>query len=322
MIGAALALLVAALPDGAARYRVEIAGERVGAAELSIRCAGDACRVRWATRLRLPADAGGAIQESATEVAVGRDGRALRGEVRGAHDGLAWSYAAVEGAVPVSLVEIALRAARAGDCIDVFEEETRVRGRACVRRAGAPLELEVVGVAERVVPAKDGFPADVAIPAQATRYVRDPGAAVPDRAPTLYGTAVPGPSDPARAASFCDIPLDAPPPAAPRAAPPPRADGASCREKTAAYLAAAQHVGLEGRTAVGVAWDGARFVWHAWAEVRAGDAWIPIDPSFEQAPAAGPRFTVARHADGDRAASLEAGRRILACWGRVSVLAR
>jgi hypothetical protein len=322
MIGAALALLVAALPEGAARYRVEIAGERVGATELSIRCSGETCRARWATRLRLPADAGGAIQESATEVVVGRNGRALRGEVRGARDGVAWSYAAVEGAVPVSLVEIALRASRAGDCVDVFEEETRARGRACVRRAGEPLELEVIGVAERIAPARDGFPAEVTVAAQATRYVRDPAAAVPERAPTLYGTEVSGPSDPGRATSFCDLPLDAAPATAPPAAPPPRAPGASCREKTAAYLAAARRVGLEGRTAVGVAWDGGRFVWHAWAELRAGDAWIPIDPSFEQAPAAGPRFTVARYAEGDRAAWLVAGRSILACWGRAGVLAR
>ena len=322
MIAAAAALLLAALPDGAARYRVELAGEHVGAAELSIRCAGEACRARWETRLRLPADAGGEVLESATEVLVARDGRALRGDVRGARGDLRWSYRAPEGAVPVSIAEVALRAARAGECVDVFEEETLARGRACVRAAGARLELDLLGIAERVEPGKDGFPAEVTIAAQATRYVRDSAARTPSTAPALYGTAVPGPSDPARAGSFCDLPPDGPPTAAARAAPPPRAVGASCREKTAAYLAAARRAGIEGRTAVGVAWDGARFVWHAWAEVRADGAWVPIDPSFEQAPAAGPRFTVARYADGDRAAWLAAGRSILACWGRAGVLAR
>ncbi|HEY6099663.1 MAG TPA: transglutaminase-like domain-containing protein, partial [Anaeromyxobacter sp.] len=89
--------------------------------------------------------------------------------------------------------------------------------------------------------------------------------------------------------------------------------------RAAAWVATARRAGIPARVALGVAWDGAAFVWHAWAEARAGGAWIPVDPSFGQAPARGPRFTLARHAPGDGAARAEAGRRILACWGRARV---
>jgi hypothetical protein len=103
--------------------------------------------------------------------------------------------------------------------------------------------------------------------------------------------------------------------AAPDAFPP----GRSCRERTARYLALVRERGLAGRHAVGVAWDGGGFVWHEWAEVQLGGRWLPVDPSFEQVPAAGPRFTVGRFAPGDAAAVAEAGRAVLACWGRARV---
>jgi transglutaminase-like putative cysteine protease len=70
--------------------------------------------------------------------------------------------------------------------------------------------------------------------------------------------------------------------------------------------------------AVGVAHDGDGFVWHAWVEVRTAGRWVAVDPAFGQVPARGPRFTIARHA-GDAAGLAEAGRRILACWGRARV---
>jgi transglutaminase-like putative cysteine protease len=73
---------------------------------------------------------------------------------------------------------------------------------------------------------------------------------------------------------------------------------------------------------VGVAFDGGAFVWHAWAEVHMGGRWVPVDPSFQQAPARGPRFTLATWEEGDEAARAEAGRRILACWGRAAVAGR
>ena len=50
-----------------------------------------------------------------------------------------------------------------------------------------------------------------------------------------------------------------------------------------------------------------------------GAAWVPVDPSFGQPPARSPRFTLATWEDGDEAARPEAGRRILACWGRARV---
>ncbi len=50
-----------------------------------------------------------------------------------------------------------------------------------------------------------------------------------------------------------------------------------------------------------------------------GGRWVAVDPAFRQAPARGPRFTVATWAPGDEAARAEAGRRLLACWGRGGV---
>jgi transglutaminase-like putative cysteine protease len=139
----------------------------------------------------------------------------------------------------------------------------------------------------------------------------------------LYGTRVPGPAHPGAARSFCEVPRDPPPhPARRSGVPPAEATGASCREKTEHYLRAVRRVGLPGRTAAGVAFDGRAFVWHEWAEVQVDGAWIPVDPTFGELPASGPRFTVARWADDDRAARVAAGRRILACWGRASVLER
>jgi transglutaminase-like putative cysteine protease len=97
------------------------------------------------------------------------------------------------------------------------------------------------------------------------------------------------------------------------------AEGESCREKTARWIAVASRRGIEARTAIGVAWDGGAFVWHAWAEARVGDRWIPVDPAFRQSPARGPRFTVARWEANGEEARIEAGRRVLRCWGRAGV---
>jgi hypothetical protein len=318
----ALALALAVLPQGAARYRVEIAGEPVGAAELEVRCARDRCAVRWDTRLRLPDASGGPLSVRTVELDVDRDGRAVAGAVRHFRDGERWTVEARAGLVPAALAEVAL-VGRGEGCLEVFEEETLEVGRACLLSGGDVRTLEVLGVRERVRPGRRGFPAAVEIPEQGARFVADARARAPARPPRLYGTRVPGPRDPARASSFCGAGRDAPAAAPPAAAPPPAAAGASCREKTEAYLARAAASGLRGRTAVGVAWDGAAFVWHAWAELERPDgAWAPVDPSFGESPARGPRFTLARYADADRAGRLEAGRRILACWGRAGVAAR
>jgi hypothetical protein len=227
------------------------------------------------------------------------------------------------GLVPATAAELLLAAGARG-CLDAFEEESGRRGRACAAPEPGPsgaLRLDVLGDALEVRGVPGALPREVAIAAQGVRFVADPAARIPDAPPAIAGTEVPGPRSPVGALRFCGVPADPAPPPAPVAARAPRAaaEGASCREKTAAWLAAARRAGLEGRTAVGVAWDGAAFVWHAWAEVREGARWVPVDPSFEQRPARGPRFTLARWTDGDEAARLDAGRRVLACWGRARV---
>jgi transglutaminase-like putative cysteine protease len=68
-----------------------------------------------------------------------------------------------------------------------------------------------------------------------------------------------------------------------------------------------------------VAWDGAAFAWHEWAELRVDGRWVPVDPSFRQAPAEAPRFSLARFTESDEEARLHAGVRILGCWGAAQV---
>ncbi|ABS24395.1 transglutaminase domain-containing protein [Anaeromyxobacter sp. Fw109-5] len=316
------ALLALGLPEGAARYRVELGGVTVGLAELELRCGRERCRARWETRLRLPEEAGGAVTTRRFETELDRAGRAV-GRMRRTRDAEIARLEVPSGRVPAGLAE-ALLATAAGRgeaaCVEVFEEETLATGRACGAWEGDTLHATVLGVEERVTFAADGLPETVALASDGARFLRDRRAAVPSRPPRLTAR-VAGPGDPARAESFCGVPVDPPPPRAPPGLPAPRAAGESCREKTAAYLATAAAAGHEGRTAIGVAWDGDGFVWHAWAELLADGSWVPVDPSFGELPARGPRFTVARHGAG-RAAALAAGRRVLACWGRAGVLAR
>jgi hypothetical protein len=311
------------LPEGAVRYRVELGGVPIGRAELAIGCAGASCTVRWESRLRLPAESGGAVARRLVSVAVDREGT-YRGGALEVEEGRPMRPAPPRGAaglVPATAAEVLLAAGARG-CLEAFEEGSGARGRACAASERGPsgaLRLEVLGDVLEVRGAPGMLPREVAIPAQGVRFVADSGARVPTAPPAIAGTEVPGPRSPEGALRFCGLEADAAPPPVPAEAPRAAADGASCREKTAAWLAAARRAGLEGRTAVGVAWDGAAFVWHAWAEVREGARWVPVDPSFEQRPARGPRFTVARFSDGEEAARLDAGRRVLGCWGRARV---
>jgi hypothetical protein len=330
--------LAAALPDGAARYRFELGGEHVGVVDLSIRCLGDTCGVTWVSERRPPAEAGTRRSIRRVELEVDREGRWRGGRLRVAEDGEAARAVGVAGAVPATVAEVLLQAAvpigaRKGwqaslppaeaACLDVFDESTGETGRACARPEGERLAATVLGVEETIGPGAGGFPAAVAIAVQGARFVRDDEATAPREPPRLHGTIVPGPADPGRAGSFCGVARDAEVDATDLGfLPAPRADGPSCREKTAAWLARAARAGLDGRTAVGVAWDGRRFVWHAWAEVRLERGWVPVDPSFGELPARGPRFTLATWAEGDRAAKLRAGERILACWARERVRER
>jgi hypothetical protein len=263
------------------------------------------------------------IHASRVEVEVDSEGRWVDGALTVTEDGVPVASRGVWGSVPVSLAELVLARARAesNPCIEVFDERTGEGGKACGRRgAGAGWELDVRGEQVRVRMGTDGLPAEVNVPAQRARFVADPRAEVPALPPRLYGVTVPGVSSPADARRFCGVAVDPPPPAGRFGRlPPPAAAGANCREKTQRWLEAASHAGGGGRTAVGVAWDGSAFSWHAWAEVQVEGRWVPVDPTFGQLPARGPRFTVARYADSDGVARAAAGRRVLECWGRARV---
>lgn len=320
MTGALLAAILAALPaEAAQRYRWEIAGEAVGLADLRIRCRGARCTVRWATQARAPEAGGGAMVERRVEAETDPSGRLLAARV-----GAAPAGGAPGARVPASLAEALLAEAPEGErrCIDVEDEETGERGRACAVRRGAWLEGTVLGTAVRFRCEPGRLPLEVVLPGQGSRFVADGRAALPRGPPRLFGGAVPAPPDAAldTALRFCGRPLEPadpeqPPPDVPRAFP---ARG-SCRDRTASYLGGAATRGIAGRHVVGVAFDGSAFVWHEWAELRLGSRWVAVDPSFRQVPALGPRFAVTRFADGDAAARAEAGREVLACWGRARV---
>lgn len=310
------------LPEGSARYAMWLGGEPVGLVELALRCDGPACLATWSSTQRLPAEAGGGIRTRRVEVAVDRAGRAT-GPARLSEPAGERETDLPRGAVPVMLAEVALAAeapAEGRACLDAADERTGAPIGACARREGGWLEVTVGRERERVQPGPGGFPAAIEVPAQGVRFVLDAGAQLPAAAPRLYGMKVAGPEDLRDAASFCGAGLDPEPaPDAAAGLPAPRGAGPTCRERTADWLARARRAGLRGRTAVGVAFDGGAFVWHAWAQVSVGGRWVPVDPSFGQGPARGPRFTLATYQDGDEAARAEAGRRILGCWGRAAV---
>jgi hypothetical protein len=306
-----------ALPEGSARYRVELAGAAVGAAELSLACAAPGrCRVRWEARLRLPAEAGGGLRTRRIEAAVDGEGRLL-GPAVVELQGVRRRVRGPPGALPLALAELVL-GARGGGCAQVLDEEAGRAHQVCARRDGELLRLALPGGSEEVRLGADGFPDEVALPAQATRFTRDPAAAPPSAPPPLE-VRVAGPPAGRPARRFCGR---APDPAADAAGLPElpelRPDGRSCRAQAADYAAQVRRTGRDARIAVGAAHDGAGYTWHAWVEVRSGAGWLPVDPAFGQLPALGPRFTVARHR-GDAAGAAEAGRRILECWGRAAV---
>jgi hypothetical protein len=312
-----LGLLLGALPEGSARYRVELAGEVIGVVSLSVRCDAPSgqrdqrCRVRWESTTRLPAEAGGATRLERFDREV--DARGVELEPgRG------------QGRPPAFLLELLLRDATQRElCLEVAEENSGRIQRGCGRAVGGQVWITLDGEPERVEYGPDGFPAQVMLPGQRTRFVRDAAAAVPDTPPRLFGVEVDGPENPGEGRIFCGAARDRPRSVSDLSAgarlPPPRAAGSNCREQTAAWLEQARGAGYAVRTAVGIAWTGAGWSWHSWAEVQLGPDWIAVDPSFGQLPAVNPRFTLATWAPDDEAAQSAAGRKILACWGRARV---
>ncbi len=356
MSGALLALLVAlapgTLPLGTARYAMTLGGEPVGLIELSLRCDGPACLASWESRQRMPEEAGGAIRARRVVVPVDRRGLA-RGPARVSEGGRTRDVVLPKGKVPAMLVEVALGDAGGaagppsaegprGDegagglfagapggadetagpqtCLEAVDELTGRPLTACARREGEWLEMLAGRQAARVRVRPGRFPSEIQVPSQGVRFRLDPNASLPSAAPRLYGSALPGPADPRDAFAFCGRSLD-PEPAPDAAAGLPAAVGAgpTCRERTADWLGRVREAGLRGRTAVGAAWDGGGFVWHAWGEVLVAGRWVPVDPSFRQAPARGPRFTLATYEDGDEGARRDAGLKIVGCWGRGAV---
>lgn len=325
MTAAILALALLALPAGASRrYRWEIAGEPVGWASLSVQCAGARCRARFESASRGPEAAGGGAATRRIEAETDPAGLLLG--ARWADGGeRGWHRREAGGSRAASLLtEVLLAEATEGErrCLEVEDEESGVAGTACATRRGAWLEGTARGEPLRVRGPAGGLPEEVILPAQGSRFVADPAAALPQRAPRLFGVRVAAPESWHDQADlrFCGLapePVDPAPP--PNGLPLDFPDAASCREAAARWLEAAAARGLEGRHAVGVAFDGAGFVWHEWAEVRVGDRWVAVDPAFRQAPALGVRFAVARYAPGDAPGRAEAGRRVLACWGRARV---
>ena len=309
-LGAIAALALAAVPSAAHRWRVEIAGEPVGITALDVACGPEGCTMHWESALRAPEPSEGLVLRRVIEARTRPGGRARW--VRAAVDAPLGSRETEdgEGPVPASLAELLLSSAREGErrCLTVREEATGEVGQACAMRRGDWLEGEVLGVGLRFRAKPGEPPEEVEVPAQRARFVADPQAEVPARAPRLLETEVPLAPEPPFTATGVDEEV-------PRGWP----DGASCREKTARYVARAAAAGLPSRHVVGVAWDGNGFAWHEWAEVFTVGAWLPVDPSFRQLPAAGPRFAVARFPDGDPPARQAAGRAILACWGRARV---
>jgi hypothetical protein len=314
---AAVALLASGtgLPEGRARYRVEISGQPVGFSELSVSCRGPDCALLWRSSLRLPSASGGMLRTRRIRARL--DGAGRHGSRGVEVDGVRRTPPARPGMVPLSAAELVLLA-RPADCIEVLDEETGRSGSACARSRGAHLQVDVLGAVEEVTPGADGFPEAVEIEAQGTRFVRDARADVPSVSPALE-VRVAGPREGGAPRRFCGLAPDPPSPEVDLSAlPVPRPDGSSCRAQARAYAASLRRRGIAARVAVGVADDGQGFVWHAWVEAGASGGWVAVDPALGQLPARGPRFTVARHG-GDAAGEAEAGRRILACWGRASV---
>jgi hypothetical protein len=314
---AAFALLANVdLPQGEVRYRIELGGVHMGFARLAVRCGAERCDVAWESALAAPEPGAGEAVRRRVDVEADRDGSARSVRFWTREEGRERTKEGGPGPPPASLAEALVGRAADGErlCVKVRDEETGRVGDACGRREGAWVEAEVLRERVRFRAAPGALPEEVVLPEQGARFVADARAALPAAPPRLFGISVRGPPSGSRGRSFClrgPTPLPAASAAAlPRRFPP----GASCRERAARYVDLVRAGGGRARNAVGVAFDGREFVWHAWAEVWDGARWIPVDPAFEEAPARSRRFTVARYEDGDDAARASAARDVLDCW--------
>ena len=214
---ALLLALLAVLPDAASRrYRVEIGGQAVGVATLSVRCERARCTGLFETALRVPEAGGGGVARRTVKVTTDREGMLLEAEAGGKRRKGAGE------AVASILAEAAARRRRrkgSGAASPSRTPRPAGRGRPAPPGAGAWLEGEVLGEPVRFRSAPGGLPDEVVLPAQDTRFVADPAAAVPARAPASFGSAVPAPpgAELERSLLFCGLapePEDpAPPPA-------------------------------------------------------------------------------------------------------------
>jgi transglutaminase-like putative cysteine protease len=58
-----------------------------------------------------------------------------------------------------------------------------------------------------------------------------------------------------------------------------------CNEHAVLFAALARAVGLPARVVAGLVYQNGVFLYHAWNEVWLGDAWLSVDPTFDQMPA-------------------------------------
>jgi transglutaminase-like putative cysteine protease len=84
----------------------------------------------------------------------------------------------------------------------------------------------------------------------------------------------------------------------------------NCNEIAALATALLRASGFPARVAFGIAYHRGAFRYHAWPEVRHGDAWVPFDPTFGQIPADATHVRLAAGGVDAQAAVLHAAGRL------------